>query len=239
MSIREKFHIPELYASYENVKSLKIEAANLISWDLTPRQLCDLELLMNGGFYPLNGFLNKTDYDGVVENMRLANGSLWPIPINLDVTASFAKSLNNGQRIALRDQEGVIIAILEIADIYEPNKNKEVGFYRTAIGALFLFCAVKFRGGNITLFNENTRLYSLIGFLNASIPFTLLPYGLITLPSNIGVIILSANPFLALVLAHYFTLDEKLSIRKVIGSIIGFSGVVFAVGMEVLVSDLN
>ena len=43
MSIREKFHIPELYASYENVKSLKIEAANLISWDLTPRQLCDLE----------------------------------------------------------------------------------------------------------------------------------------------------------------------------------------------------
>ena len=125
MSKREKFHIPELYASYENVKSLKIEAANLISWDLTPRQLCDLELLMNGGFYPLNGFLNKTDYDGVVENMRLANGSLWPIPINLDVTASFAKSLNNGQRIALRDQEGVIIAILEIADIYEPNKNKE------------------------------------------------------------------------------------------------------------------
>ena len=76
MSKREKFDIPELYASYENVKSLKIEAANLISWDLTPRQLCDLELLMNGGFYPLNGFLNKTDYDGVVENMRLANGSL-------------------------------------------------------------------------------------------------------------------------------------------------------------------
>lgn len=115
----------------------------------------------------------------------------------------------------------------------------EVGFYRTGIGALFLFCAVKFRGGSITLFNENTRLYSLIGFLNASIPFTLLPYGLITLPSNIGVIILSANPFLALVLAHFFTLDEKLSIRKVIGSIIGFSGVVFAVGMEVLISDLN
>ena len=100
----------------------------MISWDLTPRQLCDLELLMNGGFYPLNGFLNKTDYDGVVENMRLANGSLWPIPINLDVTASFAKSLNNGQRIALRDQEGVIIAILEIADIYEPNKNKEAEY---------------------------------------------------------------------------------------------------------------
>ena len=73
--------------------------------------------------------------------------------------------------------------------------------------------------------------------MNASVPFTLLPYGLITLPSNIGVIILSANPFLALVLAHFFTLDEKLSLRKVIGSIIGFSGVVFAVGVEIFVSD--
>ena len=113
----------------------------------------------------------------------------------------------------------------------------EVGFYRTFIGSIFLLLTVKLRGGSISLFSENTRLYSLIGFLNASVPFTLLPYGLITLPSNIGVIILSANPFLALVLAHFFTLDEKLSLRKVIGSIIGFSGVVFAVGVEIFVSD--
>ena len=113
----------------------------------------------------------------------------------------------------------------------------EVGFYRTFIGSIFLFFAVKIRGGSISLFTENTKVYSLVGLLNASIPFTLLPYGLITLPSNIGVIILSANPFLALVLAHFFTLDEKLSFRKIIGSIIGFSGVVFAVGVEIFVSD--
>ena len=115
----------------------------------------------------------------------------------------------------------------------------EVGFYRTAIGALFLFFAVRLRKGTLSIYNENTKIYSLIGLLNAAIPFTLLPYGLISLPSNIGVIILSANPFLALVLAHFFTIDEKLSLRKVIGSIIGFSGVVFAVGAEILVSDLN
>ena len=113
----------------------------------------------------------------------------------------------------------------------------EVGFYRTFIGSIFLFLAVKLRGGSISLISNNTKVYSLVGFLNASVPFTLLPYGLITLPSNIGVIILSANPFLALVLAHFFTLDEKLSFRKVIGSIIGFSGVVFAVGVEIFVSD--
>ena len=128
------------------------------------------------------------------------------------------------------------VAIKFSNEIFNPI---EVGFYRTFIGSIFLFLAVKFRGGSISLFSENARLYSLIGFLNASIPFTLLPYGLITLPSNIGVIILSANPFLALVLAHFFTLDEKLSLRKVIGSIIGFSGVIFAVGIEIFVSDLN
>ena len=89
------------------------------------------------------------------------------------------------------------------------------------------------------IISKNTKIYSLVGFLNASVPFTLLPYGLISLPSNIGVIILSANPFLALILAHYFTIDEKLSLRKVIGSIIGFSGVIFAVGVEVFVSDLD
>src|SRR4051794_40483952 len=55
------------------------------SWDLTPRQLCDLELLLNGGFSPLGGFMTRADYDGVCESMRLADGTLWPMPITLDV----------------------------------------------------------------------------------------------------------------------------------------------------------
>ena len=50
-----KLHIPELFAAENEVKRLKLEATDLVSWDLTPRQICDLELLMNGGFYPLNG----------------------------------------------------------------------------------------------------------------------------------------------------------------------------------------
>ena len=53
------------------------------SWDLTARQLCDLELLMSGGFSPLRGFMNRADYEGVCHNMRLANGTLWPMPITL------------------------------------------------------------------------------------------------------------------------------------------------------------
>ena len=121
----KNFHIPELYAHTKDLKKLKIEAANLVSWDLTQRQCCDLELLMNGGFYPLNGFLNEKDYYSVLENMRMTDNSLWPIPINLDVSKIFAKDLKINQKISLRDPEGVILAILEISDIYTPNKEKE------------------------------------------------------------------------------------------------------------------
>ncbi|MGB8622896.1 MAG: bifunctional sulfate adenylyltransferase/adenylylsulfate kinase [Paracoccaceae bacterium] len=117
--------IPELYVSYESAQKLKVEAGDLPSWDLTPRQICDLELLMNGGFNPLKGFLTEQDYDGVVENMRLSDGTLWPMPITLDVSEKFAEGLEPGQDIALRDQEGVILAIMSLTDKWTPNKARE------------------------------------------------------------------------------------------------------------------
>ncbi|WP_371168535.1 bifunctional sulfate adenylyltransferase/adenylylsulfate kinase [Aliiroseovarius sp. 2305UL8-7] len=117
--------IPELYVSYESAQKLKVEAADLTSHDLTPRQICDLELLMNGGFNPLKGFLTEDDYNSVVENMRLADGTLWPMPITLDVSEDFAKSVELGQDIALRDQEGVILATMTVTDRWEPNKARE------------------------------------------------------------------------------------------------------------------
>ena len=76
------------------------------------RQLCDLELLLSGGFSPLRGFMNKADYEGVCSNMRLASGVLWPMPITLDVTEEFAKTLKPGSsQVALRDPEGVMLAV--------------------------------------------------------------------------------------------------------------------------------
>ncbi|MEM8793768.1 MAG: bifunctional sulfate adenylyltransferase/adenylylsulfate kinase [Pseudomonadota bacterium] len=117
--------IPELYVSYESAQKLKQEAGNLASWDLTPRQICDLELLMNGGFNPLNGFLNEADYNAVVDTMRLANGTLWPMPITLDVSGDFAGKVEPGQDIALRDQEGVILAIMSVTDKWSPDKTRE------------------------------------------------------------------------------------------------------------------
>jgi sulfate adenylyltransferase len=117
--------IPELFVSYESAQKFKVEANELTSHDLTPRQICDLELLMNGGFNPLKGFLSEKDYNSVVDNMRTADGNLWPIPINLDVSEAYANTIEVGQDIALRDQEGVILATMTVTDKWEPNKAHE------------------------------------------------------------------------------------------------------------------
>ncbi len=117
--------IPELFVSYDSAQKLKVEAAELTSHDLTPRQICDLELLMNGGFNPLKGFLSEEDYNGVVNDMRLADGTLWPMPITLDVSEEFASTIELGQDIALRDQEGVILATMTVTDSWTPNKAHE------------------------------------------------------------------------------------------------------------------
>jgi sulfate adenylyltransferase len=117
--------VPELYVSHDSAQKLKVEAGNLLSHDLTPRQICDLELLMNGGFNPLKGFLSEADYNSVVETMRTADGALWPIPVTLDVSEDFADKVDLGHDIALRDQEGVILATMTVTDKWVPNKAKE------------------------------------------------------------------------------------------------------------------
>ena len=117
--------IQELYVSYDSAQKLKHEAATLPSWDLTQRQICDLELLMNGGFTPLKGFLSEADYTSVVKDMRLADGSLWPMPVTLDVSQDFSDKVEPGQDIALRDAEGVILAILSVTDKWTPDKTAE------------------------------------------------------------------------------------------------------------------
>ena len=125
MTLANHSPIPELYVSAAEAKTLKTAAGNMPSWDLTARQACDLELLMNGGFHPLKGFHSEADYKGVVENMRLADGTLWPIPITLDVNEKFAGGVAPGTEIALRDVEGVILAVMTVTDKYLPNKPRE------------------------------------------------------------------------------------------------------------------
>jgi sulfate adenylyltransferase len=105
---------------------LKSHSKEWPSWDLTARQVCDVELLLSGGFSPLRGFMNRADYEGVCQNMRLTSGVLWPMPITLDVTEDFAKSLKPGRsKVALRDPEGVMIAVLSVEDVWQADRAAE------------------------------------------------------------------------------------------------------------------
>lgn len=92
---------------------------------LNMRQLYDLEMIMNGGFYPLKGFLNKGDYDSVIDNMRLLNGKVWPIPITLDVDNEFKNKISITDKILLKDQMNNEIAYLIVETLYLPDKKEE------------------------------------------------------------------------------------------------------------------
>ena len=107
------------------VEDYKFLAHELTPLTLSQRQLCDLELLLNGGFAPLQTFLNRADYENVLDHGRLANGQLWPMPIMLDVEASVAASLVPGQELALRDPEGLLLAILRYEEQWPVDKDRE------------------------------------------------------------------------------------------------------------------
>ncbi len=104
---------------------LKDLALNLQEIVLNNRQLCDFDLLATGAFSPLKGFMTWVDYKSVLDCMRLADGTLFPIPVCLDLDETKALSLDTGQSVALRDQEGLLLAILEIEDIWKPDLEKE------------------------------------------------------------------------------------------------------------------
>jgi len=101
------------------------EAIDFPSLDLNRQQLSDLELLLNGGFSPLRGFMNQADYNSVLNEMCLADGSFWPMPITLDIPASVAQQLVLGNRLALRDPEGFMLAVITVEELWQPDKTVE------------------------------------------------------------------------------------------------------------------
>ena len=106
-------------------KKLIQEAAFYPTWVLSSRQLCDLEFLLDGSFAPLNSFLGQEDYESVLSNMRLANNSLMPIPVVLDVSEKFIEPLSVGKQITLRTTDMVPLAILTISEIWKAEFKKE------------------------------------------------------------------------------------------------------------------
>ena len=114
-----------LLTDEEHAVRVKAESRDWPSHTLTPRQLCDLELLLNGGFSPLVGFMTQADYDRVCREMRLEDGTLWPMPITLDVPEEVATSLGQGANLALRDAEGVMLAVLQVEQVWQPDREAE------------------------------------------------------------------------------------------------------------------
>jgi len=81
---------------------------------------------MSGGFSPLIGFISQEDHEGVCLSMHLRSGVLWPTPITLDVNEEFAQTLKPGSsKIALRDPEGVMLAVLHVQEVWQPDREAE------------------------------------------------------------------------------------------------------------------
>jgi len=115
----------DLVVSEDRALDLKEASRDWTSWDMTSRQACDLELMVNGGFSPLSGFMDEDDYESVCSRMRLADGALWPMPVTLDVTEKAAEGISAGDMMALRDAEGVMLAALRVSSVWRPDLMEE------------------------------------------------------------------------------------------------------------------
>ncbi len=105
---------------------IRVESRDWASWDLTPRQTLELELLTSGAYSPLRGYMTSSEYDRVLREMRLPDGVFWPMPFVLDISEQFAEGVNAGDKITLRDQEGVMLAVLHVEDKWTPDQDAEL-----------------------------------------------------------------------------------------------------------------
>ncbi len=125
-----------LLVDEEGVAQRKLESQGWMSVTLSQRQLCDLELLMNGAFSPLAGFMTEPAYERVLQGMRLPGGLLWPMPVTLDISDAQAGKLEQGAQIALRDEEGFMLAVMRVESLWRPDKKREAELiYGTASDA--------------------------------------------------------------------------------------------------------
>ncbi|MCP4117338.1 MAG: bifunctional sulfate adenylyltransferase/adenylylsulfate kinase [Desulfobacteraceae bacterium] len=115
----------DLLADDERKALLKSLTPTMPDVILNDRQICDFELLVTGAYSPLDGFMKQIDYEAVLDRMRLSTGELWPVPICLDVSETFAATLETGQSVVLRDGEGFLLGVMTVEDIWPLDMEKE------------------------------------------------------------------------------------------------------------------
>lgn len=113
------------FPSTDEAKVLELEAKKLPSIVVSRKVLCDLEMIGIGAFSPLRGFVEKKDYDSIINNMRLANGLVWPIPITLQVQKDVYEKVKNHKKVALKNEKDETVAVLNLKEIYKPELEHE------------------------------------------------------------------------------------------------------------------
>ena len=130
--------------------SLKAEAAKLAGVTLSPREQGDLELIAVGGFSPLTGFMGKADFERVCREMRLADGTLWPIPVTLSPPDDVTADIKQGDRVALKDDAGNLLAVMTVSEKYPHDKALEIpNVYGTSDDAHPGAAIVRGQGGTL------------------------------------------------------------------------------------------
>jgi len=109
----------------EESEKIKKEVPVNCNITLTPRQLCDLEMILSGALNPLQGFMNQADYTSVLENMTLSNGLLWAMPTTLDVSKEQIDAFDGSNQIGLCDEEGFMLGVMEISSTWKVDKKLE------------------------------------------------------------------------------------------------------------------
>lgn len=107
-------------------EALVAEAASLPRIELSAKQACDLEMIAIGAFSPLQGFVGQADFQSICRDMKLADGTLWPIPITLAVDADVKATLQVGDRAALHHADGTLMAVIDVEEIFAHDKTLEI-----------------------------------------------------------------------------------------------------------------
>ena len=111
---------------FGDAAALRAEAEGLATVTLSVKQACDLEMIAIGAFNPLAGFVGQVDFERVCREMRLADGTVWPIPITLAVDDAVKATLSPGSRVALKHADGTLLAVMSVEEIYPHDKKLEI-----------------------------------------------------------------------------------------------------------------
>ena len=147
-------------ATADEARALAERARALPSVRLSSRDLSDLELIAIGGFSPLEGFMSQAQYKAVVDGMHLPDGLPWSLPVTLAATKDDAASLKDGQQVALADEAGEPLAVLDLEEKFSYDKQREAQqCYRTTEEAHPGVAAVYAQGevllaGKVTVFRR-------------------------------------------------------------------------------------